>query len=71
MHSLKIETEDIEVFADGVTKGHIRPNRVYLDGNEICCRSLVLDMGVDRVSTVTMDIFLDDVDVEVIGEEGT
>ena len=57
MHSLKVKSETP------------RCTHVFLDGREICCRSLVLDMGVDRISSVTMEILLDDVDVEVEGVE--
>lgn len=72
MHRLKIRTEQIDLFADVAMQQRLRPTRVYLDDNEICCRSLKLEMGVDRVSTVTIEVFCDDVDVEVnVDEERT
>ena len=58
MHSLKVKSETPKC------------THVFLDGREISCRSLILNMGVDKISRVTMEILLDDVDVEVICEKG-
>ena len=68
MHSLKIKTESYEIFQNMKSQGKRGKRtsyRIYLDGNEICCRELRLDMGVDRHPMVRMDIFLDDVDIEI------